>query len=144
MKKCYNYRIISTEMAKTFECDKCDYTAKRKQHIFLHQNFHHDDIRYKCDLCEKQFSTKGNLNVHIKVAHDGIKYTCDQCDSQFSVKYNLKIHQQTVHDEGYILVNFVTSSTVTNQPFLVTRNIYMKELNILVVFVIPRIQQKVC
>ena len=128
-------------MARTFECDNCDYTAKRKQHIVLHQNFHHDNIRYKCDKCEKQFSTRGNLNVHSKVAHEGIKYTCDQCDIQFSVKYNLKIHQQTVH-EGKM--NLVTSSTVTNQPFLVTRNIYTKELNILVVYVIPRLQQKVC
>ncbi len=53
---------------RTFKCDQCDATFKRKDTLNVHIQVVHDGHKkYKCDLCEKAFVTPSVLKSHKKV-----------------------------------------------------------------------------
>lgn len=53
---------------RTFKCDQCDSTFKRKDTLNVHIQVVHDGHKkYKCDLCEKAFVTPSVLKSHKKV-----------------------------------------------------------------------------
>lgn len=50
---------------------------------------------FKCDHCDATFKRKDTLNVHIQVVHDGHKkYKCDLCDKAFVTPSVLKSHKK--------------------------------------------------
>lgn len=55
---------------RTFKCDQCDATFKRKDTLNVHIQVVHDGHKkYKCDLCEKAFVTPSVLKSHKKVQY---------------------------------------------------------------------------
>lgn len=55
---------------RTFKCDQCDATFKRKDTLNVHIQVVHDGHKkYKCDLCEKAFVTPSVLKSHKKVPY---------------------------------------------------------------------------
>lgn len=56
---------------RTFKCDQCDATFKRKDTLNVHIQVVHDGHKkYKCDLCEKAFVTPSVLKSHKKVSSE--------------------------------------------------------------------------
>lgn len=62
------YPFVPSEGERTFKCDQCDSTFKRKDTLNVHIQVVHDGHKkYKCDLCEKAFVTPSVLKSHKKV-----------------------------------------------------------------------------
>lgn len=60
--------FVPTAGERTFKCDQCDSTFKRKDTLNVHIQVVHDGHKkYKCDLCEKAFVTPSVLKSHKKV-----------------------------------------------------------------------------
>lgn len=60
--------LIYAAGERTFKCDQCDATFKRKDTLNVHIQVVHDGHKkYKCDLCEKAFVTPSVLKSHKKV-----------------------------------------------------------------------------
>lgn len=71
---------------------------------------------FKCDQCDSTFKRKDTLNVHIQVVHDGHKkYKCDLCEKAFVTPSVLKSHkkvneQTSIVDSDYTSVRTLTLS----------------------------------
>lgn len=62
---------------RTFKCDQCDATFKRKDTLNVHIQVVHDGHKkYKCDLCEKAFVTPSVLKSHKKVKKKNLSCQC--------------------------------------------------------------------
>lgn len=65
---------------RTFKCDQCDSTFKRKDTLNVHIQVVHDGHKkYKCDLCEKAFVTPSVLKSHKKV-NKNLNCSCFVCE----------------------------------------------------------------
>ena len=49
-----------------YQCDSCDYQAKRLRHLHEHIEAKHTDNILLCELCDYQTKWKNNFNVHLK------------------------------------------------------------------------------
>ncbi|CAF94670.1 unnamed protein product, partial [Tetraodon nigroviridis] len=78
---------------RTFKCDQCDSTFKRKDTLNVHIQVVHDGHKkYKCDLCEKAFVTPSVLKSH-KKTHTGEKEKiCPYCGQKFASNGTLRVH----------------------------------------------------
>ena len=53
-----------------FECEECDQTFKRAEHLRRHMSHvHQDKGSLKCPSCEKGFGRPDNLKRHMKKFH---------------------------------------------------------------------------
>lgn len=65
----YAFSALLRPGERTFKCDQCDATFKRKDTLNVHIQVVHDGHKkYKCDLCEKAFVTPSVLKSHKKVS----------------------------------------------------------------------------
>lgn len=70
-----NDPLPPTTGERTFKCDQCDATFKRKDTLNVHIQVVHDGHKkYKCDLCEKAFVTPSVLKSHKKVSGSNSDY----------------------------------------------------------------------
>ena len=60
--------------------------------------------RYDCSECGKQIAKMSNLTAHIRVVHEGVQYSCQQCLYQATQKCHLEKHRGSVMKELNILV----------------------------------------
>ena len=84
-----------------FQCDVCDYKAKKKSALTDHLLSMHGGQMYKCDLCEKEFKWKTYVNAHKKSVHfkdDQPKFSCDLCPFESTEKKKLTRHKQSKHE----------------------------------------------
>lgn len=67
--------FVTSPGERTFKCDQCDATFKRKDTLNVHIQVVHDGHKkYKCDLCEKAFVTPSVLKSHKKVSSASLTY----------------------------------------------------------------------
>ena len=53
-----------------FKCDQCDSKFKRNDHLKMHIQSQHSEIKkIPCDVCGKEYSNKQNLKRHVKLKH---------------------------------------------------------------------------
>jgi len=53
-----------------FTCDQCDSKFKRNEHLKMHIQSQHSEIKkISCDMCGKEYSNKQNLLRHVKLKH---------------------------------------------------------------------------
>lgn len=72
---------------------------------------------FKCDQCDSTFKRKDTLNVHIQVVHDGHKkYKCDLCEKAFVTPSVLKSHKKVM--KVYAAMMTVCSGSDTNSLLL--------------------------
>lgn len=75
---------VLTAGERTFKCDQCDATFKRKDTLNVHIQVVHDGHKkYKCDLCEKAFVTPSVLKSHKKVSGKGSSQTASITHSDY-------------------------------------------------------------
>lgn len=72
----YKQTSVLATGERTFKCDQCDATFKRKDTLNVHIQVVHDGHKkYKCDLCEKAFVTPSVLKSHKKVNENSLSQT---------------------------------------------------------------------
>ena len=90
-----------------FQCNRCDYTTKRRYEVKNHIAATHFGLRFKCDLCSYEGKRKDKLNAHKKRIHEGVKtikkktnevFPCPHCNYISKRRYELKIHIQASHE----------------------------------------------
>jgi len=99
---------IWSEMA--FNCDQCDFSAKRKNHLRSHKLIKHEGVRYDCDRCEFRATTPSILKQHVQSIHEGIRYYCDLCTFSSTKKREVRVHKETIHNCQPVVKDAISSS----------------------------------
>jgi len=82
---------------RTFKCDQCDATFKRKDTLNVHIQVVHDGHKkYKCDLCEKAFVTPSVLKSHKKVNEKGSSQPASITHSDYRSAVTLKLSSEKI------------------------------------------------
>ena len=65
-----------------YNCDQCDYQAKRQRDPKPHAESIHDGIYYSCTQYVYKAKGRTSLTEHVNYVHDGIfdYCNCDQCN----------------------------------------------------------------
>ncbi|CAF4837531.1 unnamed protein product, partial [Rotaria socialis] len=89
----------STDKLKSFICNDCGLTFKRKENLRRHMLSVHEKLKpHKCPHCEYASSVKGPLSQHIKAVHEKLKpHKCSHCEYACSQKGDLSKHIKSVH-----------------------------------------------
>lgn len=86
---------------KPFACNECDYRAKTKNDLELHQNVHKDGNPYKCQVFQCNYSSKTlmALKRHDAKEHLGQPqtYQCHCCSKRYMRGYILSKHLMKEH-----------------------------------------------
>ena len=102
-----------SEKSRTWICDECGRSFKRKDSLFRHRkivhNFHmrsltaveklydEDNMIYKCPECKRTFDDKEDAIDHIIQSRCNME--CDICGKQFRLTQHLKRHRK-IHDKS--------------------------------------------
>ena len=84
---------------RSFNCDICSASFKKKSHLQVHVQAVHDNIKdFKCGECSFAATTKGTLARHYNERHSKTHiFNCDLCHYTSARKENIKIHTKNVH-----------------------------------------------
>lgn len=90
-----NVKKPNTE--KTFSCDTCNFSTKRKKNLERHLICVHikSNKKFSCyfENCDRQYTTQTALNLHQVRDHDKISpYKCEKCNQKFSCESLFRIH----------------------------------------------------
>ena len=91
--------VIADKRLKNFNCQHCDYKAKRKQNLVTHLQSIHEGVKYSCHQCGWKAKHLPSLYVHIQSIHHGVKYPCHKCDHKATQSSALKVHIKLKHNE---------------------------------------------
>ena len=74
------------------KCDKCDYTALKRESLNNHITLTHLGLTFNCNECNKSYSNSMRLKQHISKTHKGPDsiYDCNQCNKSHSNSKCLK------------------------------------------------------
>ena len=88
---------ISRNNKGKYQCQQCDYEARRSSCLKKHVESIHEGVYYPCGQCDYKATQVGHLKTHVKSVHEHVRYPCDQCDYKATVKGNLKTHRKLKH-----------------------------------------------
>lgn len=95
------FKDKSDDTGKTYTCQVCSKTFKRREHLYQHSKLHSGLRPFSCVHCPKTFSRKEHLMRHL-TSHSGAKdFGCDICNKRFSRPDNLKKHKRTHQKSPY-------------------------------------------
>eukprot|EP00092_Neocalanus_flemingeri_P038580 GFUD01042009.1.p1 GENE.GFUD01042009.1~~GFUD01042009.1.p1 ORF type:complete len:241 (-),score=48.30 GFUD01042009.1:69-791(-) len=60
---------VINEVDGGYKCDRCNYVAKRKDHLKPHVQAKHDGIQFPCDMCSYKATFSQHLNRHKRNQH---------------------------------------------------------------------------
>ncbi|XP_039282181.1 zinc finger protein 845 isoform X3 [Nilaparvata lugens] len=106
---------------KTYTCEICSDTFRRRDHVVAHKARIHNIIRvknYKCDVCQKSFSTSNTLHVHKRTHLESQNYQCLECKVIFSSGMGLKNHQSQTRHEGVKIISSALDEHVKVNRFV--------------------------
>ena len=109
------------KLQRKFECKKCDYKAKKSQHMKAHILAVHEGARFNCKQCNFTASAMTSVTTHTKLKHTNHPgYICDICEKKYKSHTGLKIHKKDIHGEVR-LTNFdckLCSYITTHEGYL--------------------------
>lgn len=106
------------EKSTTFQCDQCEKSFGKMQHLRNHFQASHSGNAFTCDNCQRSFSYKSALDRHLKIVHQKI-HDCSKCKLKFNSNFDLNKHQE-LHDE----------STEIERTCGICKTIFSKERNL--------------
>ena len=92
-------KYTKTKWKYSKKCYQCDFTAKQRNHLKVHVDSNHDNVRYICDQCDYTATQKDQLKYHVESNYDETRYNCDQCDYSATRKDQLKHHVEVTHEK---------------------------------------------
>jgi hypothetical protein len=95
---------------KIFECDNCNYIAKRKFNLTRHKKTCGKEnivVTHKCDKCDYNTDRKFNFDRHVeqhakKKPKTKLSYRCAFCDYESTNKSNMNKHIQN-HRQKFVI-----------------------------------------
>ena len=68
MSQCHTVKEKIKRKVPIYNCDKCDYSAKRKQNVRRHQLRHvkPEKPAIICNICNQHFDRPSKLKIHIE------------------------------------------------------------------------------
>ena len=94
-------KTCSGRMARSVRnCQFCTYSSNHTNHLKVHVNVVHLDIRkYKCDLCEYKGTSKPKLKRHKEAIHEKTNdHECNKCEFKSSTSNQLNAHKRKIHE----------------------------------------------
>ena len=83
-------------------------------------------VKFQCQYCEKSFGRKEHLKRHVDAVHEGIKnFSCEFCEMNFSRKDYLKRHVSSIHRDKIQPVD--KSVSLQQNPINNSQSTLMKE-----------------
>ena len=89
------YEECNSRKTKTFPCNNCDETFRRKKDIQKHREIHYNVGVIQCQQCDKTFDQEWKIKAHIKIHKS---YSCNQCGKTFNFENLLQIHNKVDHE----------------------------------------------
>ncbi|XP_059617687.1 zinc finger protein 616-like [Phlebotomus argentipes] len=83
--------------SKTFICEECGKTFRKKCQLTAHQITHSDDRTFQCSFCPKKFKDRLALKRHEDIHGDTI-YECKECGAKLNTKRTLRLHM-VIHSD---------------------------------------------
>ncbi|XP_059079237.1 zinc finger protein 845-like [Tigriopus californicus] len=99
--RCGYKHHLNVHMPRRFKCQLCDYGAKTKGNLKLHQRVHETGRECICPLCGKSYKHKMSLQQHMNFMHSDstTQLPCEKCGRQFSCKSSLQKHINRAHSD---------------------------------------------
>ena len=90
--------IVIDDAEKIWKCKMCNYCAKHRSTLAIHERVHTGEKPYQCDICYKGFARKDYLTKHRRY-HTGEKpYKCNICKRAFKQRSGMTSHIKKFHD----------------------------------------------
>jgi len=90
---------------KTFSCDDCGYTSKKRRSLVKHK-LRCSGQSFPCGKCNDTFLTEKLLRLHERKTHEGREaFKCDECDYIALKKTYLLKHQKLIHGRDSLNIN---------------------------------------
>ena len=89
------YEECNSRKTKTFPCNNCDETFRRKKNLQKHREIHYNVGVIQCQQCDKTFDQEWKIKAHIKIHKS---YSCNQCGKTFNFENLLQIHNKVDHE----------------------------------------------
>ena len=123
-------------------CEYCDYKAKWKCSLFQHVQFVHKRVNYSCEHCDHKAKQKRNLLWHVQSMHEGVPYSLEHCENKAKQKSDLFHHVQSLHEGITCSCEHWDHKTKRKANFSNLCDLYMKELLLIVIIIIIRLNGK--
>ena len=86
--------------AKPYECEICQKTFDRRQHLSMHKRTHSGERLFECNICQKRFVQKSTLTRHARI-HSGERlFSCGICQRLYQYRSCLLEHMRIHNGEG--------------------------------------------
>ena len=104
-------KTVHEETKVEHKCEYCDYVAKRKDHLYSHLKFKHNQYNlrvsaidkhfqeneyFTCDNCDKKFFSSKDAIDHLK--NNCKDFYCNTCNKMFTLQSNLNKHTKKFHE----------------------------------------------
>ena len=105
----YGIKVEITEPSEQLNCKFCNYSAKQKNALKVHNEMNHINLRYLCNLCDYSTKEKYTVRKHQKITHvqdqsEDLIYQCGICNDNMRVPGEIFIkHIKQNHSEYYYI-----------------------------------------
>lgn len=98
--------LLTHSEKKPFQCDICNKTFKRKNHMKTHTKLIHENTTmHQCDICNKKLRSKDALVFHLKRHTKEYCIKCEKCGFGFVRMFEYRKHVKVKHGVSNFICN---------------------------------------